>query len=272
MSDFLGLPISDGDEIIGALFLANKRCPGAPAGRLRLHRGGRGTAVDPRPARGDRPDQRPALRAQPRADHRRGALPARPRTARRGQPEALLAAADRPGRRRPGGPRPGPRQGRAAAGRRARRRGRRRTARRRRRAAPRRPRRGRPGRHPAHPDPGPRPRPLRPGHLRPAAASARLPAAQEEALLRVAQEALHNALRHSGADRVDVDPGPAAAGARSCGVTDDGRGFDPRAVRRAGRHLGLVSMRDRASGVGGRLTVESAPGKGTTIEMEVPGG
>ena len=55
-------------------------------------------------------------------------------------------------------------------------------------------------------------------------------------------------------------------------ITDDGSGFDPRAVRRAGRHLGLVSMRDRASGVGGRLTVESAPGKGTTIEMEVPGG
>ena len=55
-------------------------------------------------------------------------------------------------------------------------------------------------------------------------------------------------------------------------VTDNGKGFDPRTVRRAGRHLGLVSMRDRASGVGGRLTVQSAPGKGTTIEMEVPGG
>lgn len=55
-------------------------------------------------------------------------------------------------------------------------------------------------------------------------------------------------------------------------ITDNGRGFEPRAVRRAGRHLGLVSMRDRASGVGGRLTVQSAPGKGTTIEMEVPGG
>jgi signal transduction histidine kinase len=55
-------------------------------------------------------------------------------------------------------------------------------------------------------------------------------------------------------------------------ITDDGTGFDPLAIRRAGRHLGLVSMRDRASGVGGTLTVESAPGKGTTIEMEVPGG
>ncbi|MER6029303.1 GAF domain-containing sensor histidine kinase [Streptomyces sp. NPDC001851] len=98
-----------------------------------------------------------------------------------------------------------------------------------------------------------------------------LPAAQEEALLRVAQEALHNALRHSGAEQVDV-----SVQRRGCGavlrVTDDGNGFDPKAVRRAGRHLGLVSMRDRASGVGGVLTVESVPGKGTTIEMEVPGG
>ncbi|GAA5040434.1 GAF domain-containing sensor histidine kinase [Streptomyces siamensis] len=98
-----------------------------------------------------------------------------------------------------------------------------------------------------------------------------LPAAQEEALLRVAQEALHNALRHSGAARVDVTldkHGPGAV----LRVTDDGSGFEPAAIRSAGRHLGLVSMRDRASGVGGNLTVESAPGKGTTIEMEVPGG
>ncbi len=98
-----------------------------------------------------------------------------------------------------------------------------------------------------------------------------LPAAQEEALLRVAQEALHNALRHSGAAHVDVVLEKNGQGAR-LRITDDGSGFDPKTVRRAGRHLGLVSMRDRAGGAGGRLTVESAPGKGTTIEMEVPGG
>ncbi|QNS07025.1 GAF domain-containing sensor histidine kinase [Streptomyces xanthii] len=98
-----------------------------------------------------------------------------------------------------------------------------------------------------------------------------LPAAQEEALLRVAQEALHNALRHSGAAEVGVTLEKHGTGA-VLRVTDDGAGFEPHAIRRAGRHLGLVSMRDRASGVGGRLTVESAPGKGTTIEMEVPGG
>ncbi|CAL9575227.1 GAF domain-containing sensor histidine kinase [Streptomyces sp. enrichment culture] len=98
-----------------------------------------------------------------------------------------------------------------------------------------------------------------------------LPAAQEEAVLRVAQEALHNALRHADADRVDVTLERRGAGA-VLRVTDDGGGFDPRLVRRAGRHLGLVSMRDRAGGVGGSLDVTSEPGKGTTIEMEVPGG
>jgi signal transduction histidine kinase len=98
-----------------------------------------------------------------------------------------------------------------------------------------------------------------------------LPASQEEAMLRVAQEALHNALRHSGAAHVDVTVDRRGGGA-VLRVTDDGSGFEPKAVRRAGRHLGLVSMRDRTSGVGGTLTVESAPGKGTTIEMEVPGG
>ncbi|OKK08630.1 diguanylate cyclase [Streptomyces sp. CB03234] len=98
-----------------------------------------------------------------------------------------------------------------------------------------------------------------------------LPAAQEEAMLRVAQEALHNALRHSGADRVAVSLVRRGQGVL-LSVTDNGKGFEPRTVRRAGRHLGLVSMRDRAGGVGGKLTVQSAPGKGTTIEMEVPGG
>ncbi|MFE0875909.1 GAF domain-containing sensor histidine kinase [Streptomyces smyrnaeus] len=98
-----------------------------------------------------------------------------------------------------------------------------------------------------------------------------LPAAQEEALLRVAQEALHNALRHADASNVRVALTRRGSSV-VLGVTDDGAGFDPGAVRSAGRHLGLVSMRDRASGVGGTLTVQSEPGKGTVVEMEVPGG
>ncbi|MFG3001931.1 GAF domain-containing sensor histidine kinase [Streptomyces sp. NPDC048340] len=98
-----------------------------------------------------------------------------------------------------------------------------------------------------------------------------LPATQEEAVLRVAQEALHNALRHSGAGRIEVTLSRRNGGA-ALKVRDDGTGFSPSTVRRAGRHLGLVSMRDRAAGVGGRLTVHSEPGTGTTIELEVPGG
>ncbi|MEW1912024.1 GAF domain-containing sensor histidine kinase [Kitasatospora sp. NPDC085895] len=98
-----------------------------------------------------------------------------------------------------------------------------------------------------------------------------LPAAQEAALLRVAQEALHNALRHSGARTVDVTLAGTPARGAVLRVVDDGQGFDPDSVRRAGRHLGLVSMRDRAAAVGGTLTLESAPGKGTVVEMEVPG-
>ncbi|MDT0265212.1 GAF domain-containing sensor histidine kinase [Streptomyces sp. DSM 44915] len=98
-----------------------------------------------------------------------------------------------------------------------------------------------------------------------------LPAPQEAALLRVAQEALHNALRHASPSAVDVLL-HRRGGATVLRVSDDGTGFDPEAVRTAGRHLGLVSMRDRAAAVGGTLTVRSGPGEGTVVEMEVPGG
>ncbi|MFD8318301.1 GAF domain-containing sensor histidine kinase [Kitasatospora purpeofusca] len=98
-----------------------------------------------------------------------------------------------------------------------------------------------------------------------------LPQAQEAALLRVAQEALHNALRHSGAGRVTVTLAGTPERGAVLRISDNGRGFDPGAVRRAGRHLGLASMRDRAAAVGGRLTLDSAPGTGTIVEMEVPG-
>ncbi|ACU74060.1 GAF sensor signal transduction histidine kinase [Catenulispora acidiphila DSM 44928] len=102
--------------------------------------------------------------------------------------------------------------------------------------------------------------------------------AAEEVLLRVAQEALHNALRHADAATISVRLREhCPAGAKSCGgalleVVDDGAGFDPATVRRAGRSLGLVSMRDRAKSVRGRLDVASAPGAGTTIRLEVDRG
>jgi len=91
---------------------------------------------------------------------------------------------------------------------------------------------------------------------------------QNAALYRVAQEALHNALRHSGAAHIDVT---LARRARRVvlEVTDDGGGFVPD-VPGTGGGLGLASMRERATSAGGTLTVRSAPGAGTTIRLSVP--
>jgi len=52
-------------------------------------------------------------------------------------------------------------------------------------------------------------------------------------------------------------------------IADSGVGFDPTAPRPTGK-FGMSSMLERAEGVGGRLTVESAPGKGTTVRAELP--
>ena len=87
----------------------------------------------------------------------------------------------------------------------------------------------------------------------------------EAALYRVAQEALHNALRHSGAGTVRVRL--ARIGRRvTLEVGDDGHGFTPEAP--AGG-VGLASMRQRASNVGGALTIKSGP-SGTLVRMTVP--
>ncbi|HET9172424.1 MAG TPA: GAF domain-containing sensor histidine kinase [Actinospica sp.] len=102
-----------------------------------------------------------------------------------------------------------------------------------------------------------------------------LPPTHDQVVLRVAQEALHNALKHAGASRIEVFLKPITTGPeRLVGgvklvVRDDGEGFDPQA---AGRGLGLVSMRERADSVGGRLAVQTETGKGTVIALEVPGG
>ncbi|MET7332639.1 GAF domain-containing sensor histidine kinase [Nonomuraea sp. NPDC005650] len=86
----------------------------------------------------------------------------------------------------------------------------------------------------------------------------------EVALLRVAQEALHNALRHAEAASVSVRLAY-QDGKLVLIVSDDGNGFE----QAESRGLGLVSMRDRAESVGGVMTVESAHGRGTTVRVEV---
>jgi signal transduction histidine kinase len=98
----------------------------------------------------------------------------------------------------------------------------------------------------------------------------RLRADREEAVYRIAQEALHNALRHGSPARVDVQLSTSDKNMRMV-VTDDGGGFDPDdPATAAGRRLGLASMRERAAAVGGRLRVASRPGTGTTVRLEVP--
>jgi two-component system sensor histidine kinase UhpB len=84
---------------------------------------------------------------------------------------------------------------------------------------------------------------------------------------RVAQEALSNAARHSGAGRVAVELRRDADGGVELRVSDDGRGF---AFDESEGGLGIGGMRERALLIGGELTIESRPGHGTTIRLTVP--
>jgi signal transduction histidine kinase len=90
----------------------------------------------------------------------------------------------------------------------------------------------------------------------------------EHEVFRIVQEALTNAVRHSQAARVTVTIGNGDA--LDVTIRDDGQGFEPGARNVRGKRLGLTSMRDRASGLGGQLTIESTPGRGSTVRLEVP--
>jgi two-component system, NarL family, sensor histidine kinase UhpB len=85
---------------------------------------------------------------------------------------------------------------------------------------------------------------------------------------RVAQEALSNAARHSDAERVEVRLRRSDDGGVVLEAGDDGRGF---AFDELERGLGISGMRERALLVGGELTIESRPGHGTTVRLDVPG-
>ena len=88
-------------------------------------------------------------------------------------------------------------------------------------------------------------------------------------VLRIALEALHNAVRHAAARRVRVSLGGGPAGLR-LQVSDDGLGFDPADPELRARHLGLTSMEERAAELGGRLEIRSSPA-GTTVTLTVDG-
>jgi signal transduction histidine kinase len=99
----------------------------------------------------------------------------------------------------------------------------------------------------------------------------RLPPEFEIALFRVCQEAVNNIARHARAESVLIQLG-AEGRELVIEIEDDGQGFEPGGgARRDGRpHYGLMGIRERAEILGGRATVDSAPGQGTRVEVRVP--
>ncbi len=105
-------------------------------------------------------------------------------------------------------------------------------------------------------------------HLATEGLPADLPAEVEIALYRVVQEALTNVARHSGASRASVVVGLLDDRVRVV-IEDDGRGFDPERVDP--QRLGLTGIRERVWLIGGRLRVESTPGAGTVVIVDLGG-
>ncbi|HXC01533.1 MAG TPA: sensor histidine kinase [Opitutaceae bacterium] len=98
-----------------------------------------------------------------------------------------------------------------------------------------------------------------------------LGSAKRTVLFRVAQEALTNVARHAEATQVRMSI-TQISGAIRMEISDNGKSFQVDKILSAKNHkrLGLVGMRERVEMVGGSLTIESAPGKGTTVRAEVP--
>lgn len=95
----------------------------------------------------------------------------------------------------------------------------------------------------------------------------RMPLAVEEELYRIAQEALNNAIKHARAQQVIVRL-HANSDYFCLEVQDDGRGFDPAAAKQSGG-LGLRSIEERVQRINGKLTMDSGPGEGTILRVEV---
>jgi signal transduction histidine kinase len=87
-------------------------------------------------------------------------------------------------------------------------------------------------------------------------------------VVRIVQEALHNIEKHAGTAHVSIETSSEGGGLRLL-VCDDGAGFNPGALPAEGGGFGLRSMRERARLAGGTLRVESAPGSGTRVVLEI---
>lgn len=98
-----------------------------------------------------------------------------------------------------------------------------------------------------------------------------LPSASRMVLFRVAQEAMTNVARHAHAARIQVMLRQIPSGVRM-EIHDDGISFEVQKALGARNHsrLGLIGMNERLEMIGGSLTLESAPGRGTTVRAEVP--
>lgn len=98
----------------------------------------------------------------------------------------------------------------------------------------------------------------------------RLNADTESMLFRVAQEALTNCAKHAQASAINIELSLANPKAVLT-ISDDGKGFDPNALGQAGHRpgLGMLTMRERVEFAGGKFNLESAPGKGTRIRVEI---
>lgn len=100
-----------------------------------------------------------------------------------------------------------------------------------------------------------------------------LPPGTEREIVRIAQEAIHNAKKHSGAKALNVQL-EYLQGEIALEVRDDGQGFgagsDGGEIQSPPGHYGLTGMRERAAAMGGKLEISSAPGKGTAVRLSAP--
>jgi signal transduction histidine kinase len=108
-------------------------------------------------------------------------------------------------------------------------------------------------------------------HLKAFAGVEQLESDKRTVLYRIAQEALNNVSRHAQASRVEVSIQKLADGI-GMKIKDDGKSFNLERILNAKdrKHLGLLGMRERVEMVGGTFSVESSPGKGTAIQVQIP--
>lgn len=95
-----------------------------------------------------------------------------------------------------------------------------------------------------------------------------LPSSVEEVLFRIAQEALNNIVKHADATSITLSTSTQNA-AFILEIQDDGRGFDPARIRHGGG-MGLIMMQERATQIGGSVTIDTIPDEGTCVRITVP--